>query len=559
MMLLMNIFFFFFFSLGFMILSMILMLMKLSLLMEWVFMSMNSMNMEFIFYVDWVSMMFFSLVLMISSFVMLYSLSYMEGDMNINRFFLLVIMFVLSMLMLIICPNIMGLLLGWDGLGLISYCLVIYYHNWKSFTSGMITVLLNRIGDVGILMMISLMVMLGSWNGMFYSFDYFYFSLLMMLSAFTKSAQLPFSSWLPLAMAAPTPVSSLVHSSTLVTAGVYLLMRYNSYLMSNHLMSLMLFISSSTMMMSGLMANFENDLKKIIALSTLSQLGLMMSILSLGEVDLGFMHLLIHALFKSLLFMCSGVLIHQMNNNQDIRFMGSLVSYYPFVSLVFFVSLLSLCGFPFFSGYYSKDLIMEVFLMSKMNMVSMLMLLVSTMFTVSYSIRLIIMVYLSYMNKMNYFILLGESVMMSVSLIILYFYSLMIGYFYMNLMNFTLIILNLFEKLMVMQICLVGCILGWFMSFFNMLNLSNYSKMYFSSMWGLNLIYMKISYYPLKFSMLMYKSFDKGVLEYLFIYGVKKSFIVNLLDLLMLDKFMYMNLFMFMWMLVFMMMLIYGN
>nr|WHL55421.1 NADH dehydrogenase subunit 5 [Vespa mandarinia] len=558
-MLLMNIFFFFFFSLGFMILSMILMLMKLSLLMEWVFMSMNSMNMEFIFYVDWVSMMFFSLVLMISSFVMLYSLSYMEGDMNINRFFLLVIMFVLSMLMLIICPNIMGLLLGWDGLGLISYCLVIYYHNWKSFTSGMITVLLNRIGDVGILMMISLMVMLGSWNGMFYSFDYFYFSLLMMLSAFTKSAQLPFSSWLPLAMAAPTPVSSLVHSSTLVTAGVYLLMRYNSYLMSNHLMSLMLFISSSTMMMSGLMANFENDLKKIIALSTLSQLGLMMSILSLGEVDLGFMHLLIHALFKSLLFMCSGVLIHQMNNNQDIRFMGSLVSYYPFVSLVFFVSLLSLCGFPFFSGYYSKDLIMEVFLMSKMNMVSMLMLLVSTMFTVSYSIRLIIMVYLSYMNKMNYFILLGESVMMSVSLIILYFYSLMIGYFYMNLMNFTLIILSLFEKLMVMQICLVGCILGWFMSFFNMLNLSNYSKMYFSSMWGLNLIYMKISYYPLKFSMLMYKSFDKGVLEYLFIYGVKKSFIVNLLDLLMLDKFMYMNLFMFMWMLVFMMMLIYGN
>nr|YP_009388866.2 NADH dehydrogenase subunit 5 [Vespa velutina] len=554
-MLVMNIFFFFFLSLSFMILSMIFLLMKLSLLMEWVFMSINSMNMEFILYVDWVSMMFFSLVLMISSFVMLYSLSYMEGDININRFFMLVIMFVLSMLLLIICPNIMGLLLGWDGLGLISYCLVIYYQNWKSFSSGMITVLLNRIGDVGILMMISLMVILGSWNGIFYSFNFFFFSLLLMLSAFTKSAQLPFSTWLPLAMAAPTPVSSLVHSSTLVTAGVYLLMRYNNYLIDNHLMGLMLFISSSTMMMSGLMANFENDLKKIIALSTLSQLGLMMSILSLGEVELGFMHLVIHALFKSLLFMCSGILIHQMNNNQDIRFMGSLISYYPFVSLVFFISLMSLCGFPFFSGYYSKDLIMEVFLMTKMNMFSMFMLMISTLFTVSYSIRLIILVYLNYMSKMNYFILMSENLLMSLSLIILYLYSLMIGYFLINLMDFTLIILSLFEKLMVFQICLMGFVMGWYMSFINLINLNNFMKIFFSSMWGLNIMYMKISFYPLKFSMYMYKVFDKGILEYMFVYGMKKKLLVSLFDLLMLNKFMYLNLFMFMYFLIFMMMI----
>nr|YP_009731374.1 NADH dehydrogenase subunit 5 [Vespa simillima simillima]QHQ97687.1 NADH dehydrogenase subunit 5 [Vespa simillima simillima]QXU75782.1 NADH dehydrogenase subunit 5 [Vespa simillima xanthoptera] len=554
-MLMMNIFFFFFLSLGFMILSMIFLLMKLSLLMEWVFMSVNSMNMEFILYVDWVSMMFFSLVLMISSFVMLYSFSYMEGDININRFFMLVIMFVLSMLLLIICPNIMGLLLGWDGLGLISYCLVIYYQNWKSFTSGMITVLLNRMGDVGILMMISLMVILGSWNGIFYSFNFFYFSLLLMLSAFTKSAQLPFSTWLPLAMAAPTPVSSLVHSSTLVTAGVYLLMRYNNYLIDNHLMSLMLFISSCTMMMSGLMANFENDLKKIIALSTLSQLGLMMSILSLGEVELGFMHLVIHALFKSLLFMCSGILIHQMNNNQDIRFMGSLISYYPFVSLVFFISLLSLCGFPFFSGYYSKDLIMELFLMTKMNMFSMFMLMISTLFTVSYSIRLIILVYLNYMSKMNYFILVSENLLMSLSLIILYLYSLIIGYFLINLMDFTLIILSLFEKLMVFQICLLGGVMGWYMSFINLINLNNLMKIFFSSMWGLNIMYMKISYYPLKFSMCMYKVFDKGILEYMFVYSLKKSLLKSLFDLLMLNKFLYLNLFMFMYFLIFMMMI----
>ncbi|XP_035741851.1 NADH-ubiquinone oxidoreductase chain 5-like [Vespa mandarinia] len=245
--------------------------------------------------------------------------------------------------------------------------------------------------------------------------------------------------------------------STLVTAGVYLLIRYK---IRNHLISLILFISRSTIIISGLIANFENDLKKIIALSTLRQLGLIMRILRLGEVDLGFIHLLIHALFKSLLFICRGVLIHQINNNQDIRFIGRLVRYYPFVRLVFFVSLLSLCGFPFFSGYYSKDLIIEVFLIRKINIVRILILLVSTIFTVSYSIRLIIIVYLSYINKINYFILLGERAIIRVSLIILYFYSLIIGYFYINLINFTLIILNLFEKLIVIQICLVGCILG---------------------------------------------------------------------------------------------------
>nr|QHF17720.1 NADH dehydrogenase subunit 5 [Vespa basalis] len=546
----MSIFFFFFFSLGFMFLSIIFLLGKVGLLMEWVFMSINSMNLEFIIYVDWISLMFLSLVLMISSFVLMYSLSYMEGDHNINRFFFLLLMFVMSMLLLIICPNIMGLLLGWDGLGLISYCLVIYYQNWKSFTSGMITVLLNRIGDVGILMMISLMLILGSWNGIFYSFNYLYFSLLLILSAFTKSAQLPFSSWLPLAMAAPTPVSSLVHSSTLVTAGVYLLMRYNVYLINSNLMSMVLFISSCTMMMSGLMANFENDLKKIIALSTLSQLGLMMCILSLGEVELGFIHLIIHAMFKSLLFMCSGILIHQMNNNQDIRYMGSLINYYPFVSIVFFISLMSLCGFPFFSGYYSKDLIMEVFLMSKMNMFSMFMLMISTLFTVSYSVRLIILVYLNYISKLNYFILISESLIMSVSLIILYFYSLMVGYFLINMMDFSLIILSLYEKLLVLQICFMGCILGWYLSFMNLSSFQNLIKIFLYSMWGLNVMYSKISFYPLKFSMLMYKVFDKGILEYTFVYSLKKSFIKNLFNLLMLDKFMYMNMFMFMNMLI---------
>nr|QDI94115.1 NADH dehydrogenase subunit 5 [Vespula vulgaris]QDI94128.1 NADH dehydrogenase subunit 5 [Vespula vulgaris]QDI94141.1 NADH dehydrogenase subunit 5 [Vespula vulgaris]QDI94154.1 NADH dehydrogenase subunit 5 [Vespula vulgaris]QDI94167.1 NADH dehydrogenase subunit 5 [Vespula vulgaris] len=549
-MLIMNIFFFFIIGILMMIASLVFLYLKMSLLMEWIFMSINSMNMEFIIYLDWISLMFLSLVLTISSFVMTYSLSYMEGDKYIDRFFLLLMMFVLSMLFLIVCPNIMGLLLGWDGLGLISYCLVIYYQNTKSFNSGMITVLLNRVGDVGILMMISLLVILGSWNLMFYEMEFFLLSLLMLMSAFTKSAQLPFSVWLPLAMAAPTPVSSLVHSSTLVTAGVYLLMRYNYFLMDNNIMELMLFISSSTMFMSGLMANFECDLKKIIALSTLSQLGLMMSILSLGKVDLGFMHLVIHALFKSLLFMCSGILIHQMNNNQDIRFMGSLISYYPFVSVVFYISLLSLCGFPFFSGYYSKDLIMEIFLMSKMNLFSLFMLLIATLFTVSYSVRLVILVFFNYINKSNYFILVSEDYLMSLSMVLLYFYSLMIGHFLIKLIDEELIILNLFEKLLVLQICLVGVIVGWIFSFKDFIKMSNITKLYLSSMWGLDILYSKISYYPMKFSFMLYSTFDKGILEYLFVYNMKKGFLKSFLSFLSLNYFVYLNLFTLLYVLI---------
>nr|YP_010582864.1 NADH dehydrogenase subunit 5 [Dolichovespula kuami]UGB89880.1 NADH dehydrogenase subunit 5 [Dolichovespula kuami] len=556
-MLMMNIFFFFFFSLMMTYFSLIFLNFELSLMMEWEFFNLNSMSMKFVIYLDWISFMFMGLVLMISSFVMIYSLKYMELDLNIKRFFLLLMMFVLSMLFLIICPNLMGLLIGWDGLGLISYCLVIYYQNWKSYTSGMVTVLLNRIGDVGILMMISLLVMLGSWNLMLFNLNFLLISLFMLLSAFTKSAQLPFSIWLPLAMAAPTPVSSLVHSSTLVTAGVYLLMRFNSLMMENGIMNFMLFISSMTMMMSGLMANFEFDLKKIIALSTLSQLGLMMSILSLGEVDLGFIHLIIHALFKSLLFMCSGILIHQMSNNQDIRYMGCLVSYYPFVSLIFFISLLSLCGFPFFSGYYSKDLIMEIFLMSKMNFFSIFMLMMATLFTVSYSVRLIILVYLNYINKKNYLILINEDILMSLSLVILYLYSVIMGYFLINLFNSMLIILNQFEKMFVLQICFLGCFLGLFFSMKNWMSMNIFMKFFLSSMWGLNIFYSKISLYPLKFSMDFYKIIDKGNLEYLFVYGLKYSLLNEFLDYLKIDFFFYYKMFYF-FLLVFFCYLLYN-
>lgn len=188
-----------------------------------------------------------------------------------------------------------------------------------------------------------------------------------MIAAITKRAQIPFSSWLPAAMAAPTPVSALVHSSTLVTAGVYLLIRFRP-IFSNYMLNRnLLLLSVLTMFISGLGAIFEYDLKKIIALSTLSQLGLIIRTLCLGIPEFAFFHLLTHALFKSLLFICAGYVIHGMKDCQDIRFIGAITIQRPVLVSYFNVANLALCGMPFLAGFYSKDLILERILMQTRN------------------------------------------------------------------------------------------------------------------------------------------------------------------------------------------------
>nr|CDL72664.1 NADH dehydrogenase subunit 5 [Cherax sp. HG-2014a] len=360
---------------------------------EWEIISMNSSSIVVTLIYDWVSFLFLGVVLFISSMVMYYSGDYMNGDKSYSRFMYLVFGFVLSMGALIISPNLISILLGWDGLGLISYVLVIYYQNEKSANAGMLTVLSNRIGDVGILLSISLLFVLGGWNFIFYGSylgsDFLLLKGFVCMAAMTKSAQIPFSAWLPAAMAAPTPVSALVHSSTLVTAGVYILIRFSGALEGSCVQGVLLIVSCLTMFMAGLGANFEFDLKKIIALSTLSQLGVMMSILSLGFADLAFFHLLTHALFKALLFMCAGMVIHSVKEYQDIRNMGSLVVCMPLTSVCMNLANLALCGMPFLAGFYSKDLILEVVFMSKINIFSFFLYVLSTGLTVCYTFRLI--------------------------------------------------------------------------------------------------------------------------------------------------------------------------
>nr|AWN56173.1 NADH dehydrogenase subunit 5 [Chinavia impicticornis]AWN56186.1 NADH dehydrogenase subunit 5 [Chinavia ubica] len=364
-----------------------------SLFFDWEILSLNSCCLSMSMYLDWMSLMFMGSVMFISSMVILYSMSYMYNDIFSVRFLFMVLLFVLSMMFLIISPNLVSILLGWDGLGLVSYCLVIYYQNYKSYNAGMLTILSNRIGDVCILIGISWLFNMGSWNFIYY-LNFMnenissWLLCLLILASFTKSAQIPFSSWLPAAMAAPTPVSSLVHSSTLVTAGVYLLIRFSDMIYYYNL-DLFLLISCLTMFMSGLAANFEYDLKKIIALSTLSQLGLMMSVLFMGYQVCSYYHMLTHAFFKALMFLCAGLIIHCMNDSQDIRHMGYLINCIPFTCSCFCISNLSLCGFPFLSGFYSKDLALEFMSYNYTNMYIYILFYLSVGLTVCYSLRLI--------------------------------------------------------------------------------------------------------------------------------------------------------------------------
>nr|YP_006503994.1 NADH dehydrogenase subunit 5 [Macrotermes subhyalinus]AFM92494.1 NADH dehydrogenase subunit 5 [Macrotermes subhyalinus] len=360
---------------------------------DWSVVALNGSSVVMTFLFDWMSLLFMGFVFIISSLVILYSDDYMFGDLNIFRFILLVLMFVVSMMFLIISPNMISILLGWDGLGLVSYLLVIYYQNVSSYGAGMLTVLSNRIGDVALLMVIAWMINFGSWSFVCYldflsgSVEMGLISALVVLAAMTSSAQIPFSSWLPAAMAAPTPVSALVHSSTLVTAGVYLLIRFSPSF-GFWLNVFLLLVSGLTMFMAGLGANFEYDLSSIIALSTLSQLGLMIMTISIGLSGLAFFHLLTHALFKALLFMCAGGVIHSMGDSQDIRFMGGLSVCMPFTSSCLMVSNFALCGMPFLSGFYSSDFILEMFSMSYVNTFGFFLLFLSTGLTVCYSFRL---------------------------------------------------------------------------------------------------------------------------------------------------------------------------
>lgn len=477
-----------------------------------------------------------SFVLFISSLVVFYSREYMLEDKNKNRFIFLILLFVFSIIILIISPNLVRILLGWDGLGLVSYCLVIYFQNIKSYNAGILTALSNRVGDVLLLISISWIINFGSWSYYFY-LDYIkndnlikIIGVFIILAAITKRAQIPFSSWLPAAIAAPTPVSALVHSSTLVTAGVYLLIRFNSLIRDLFFSKVLLILGCLTIFISGLGANFEIDLKKIIALSTLSQLGVIIFSLSIKLIEVSLFHLLTHAIFKSILFMCAGVIIHNISNNQDIRFISIIIYNFPIVRLIFNCSSISLCGIPFLSGFFSKDLILELFLINKFNKFIIILLFISMGLTVRYSLRLIfysfikipqLNIYLNYKSILN---------KMGVSIYLLFLFSIIKGlllrWILFSIKN--IIFLTIFFKLIIYIFIRIGLIMGILLpKLFLQKIIYRYCNIYikiFILLWFIPILY--INWIPkiLKFSNKILYYLDFWWIEYLIGGGILKIF-----------------------------------
>ena len=356
---------------------------------------------------DFYSLIFRIIVCLITRVVIGYSIFYI-GIIYSNRFIYLVFFFFLSILILINRGNFFLLILGWDGLGVVSFALVIFYQNEVSIKSGLITIFINRFGDGCIILFMCIffsfersILLTGELN-----FKIFYLGVfLFFLACFTKRAQFPFISWLPAAITAPTPVSSLVHSSTLVTAGVYLIIRFNVFLIYLDF-SIISLIRLFTIGVGGFLAIIELDFKKVIAFSTLRQLGLLVFILRFGEIKICFFHLLSHAIFKSFLFIMCGIFISSSFGNQDRRFKGIKEMKRNVFFIIILFSCFNLSGFPLTMGFLSKDLILESFLQGGINFLYGVLFLVFCCFTVCYRMKLFFNIF--FYIKIGFFQKKGE-------------------------------------------------------------------------------------------------------------------------------------------------------
>nr|QPF22254.1 NADH dehydrogenase subunit 5 [Ophidascaris sp. CYZ-2020] len=355
------------------------------------------------------SLMFSLVLLLVTISVLVFSSYYLSGELNFNYYYFMLLVFVGSMFSLIYSNNCFSMLLSWDLLGISSFFLVLFYNNWDSCSGAMNTVLTNRLGDFFLFVFFSSVVFSGYY---FLSLSLFCWlsSLMLLLASFTKSAQFPFSSWLPKAMSAPTPISSLVHSSTLVTAGLVLVMNFSEMILSKDVVVVVLIIGIFTMFFSSSAALVEEDLKKVVALSTLSQMGFSMFTVGLGLVFVSFLHLLSHALFKSCLFMQIGYLIHCSLGQQDGRNYSNLGNLPSFIQLQLLVTLFCLCGLVFSSGAVSKDFILEYFFSNFFMCFFAFMFFLSVFLTFGYSYRLWKGFFMSFSRPVFH---LGSSVVMN--------------------------------------------------------------------------------------------------------------------------------------------------
>jgi NADH-quinone oxidoreductase subunit L len=415
---------------------------------KWI--SVGDLNIGMGYLIDKFSAIMLVVVLSISSIVHLYSIGYMKEETDFKRFFSYIALFTFSMILLVISNNLVQLFIGWEGVGLVSYLLIgFFYKKQSAIKANLKAFLVNRIGDMffilGIVMVYAafdsfdyktIFLNLNKINlenlEIYFGLSYIDFScLFLFIGAMAKSAQIPLHVWLPDSMEGPTPISALIHAATMVTAGIFMVGRLSPlYVLTEFTADFILLVGASTALFIGAIAIFENDIKKVIAYSTISQLGYMVAALGINAYTVSFFHLYTHAFFKALLFLCAGSIIMSLHHNQDIRKMGGLKSKLPITYVSFMIGTLCIIGFPLTSGFFSKDLLLEVMLYEKssISFVAYLMLLLAALVTTIYSLRLLFLVFYNKYRDKDFENIREQSKIITLPLIILSVLSIISGY-----------------------------------------------------------------------------------------------------------------------------------
>ena len=412
--------------------------------------SIDDLNIGIGYLVDEFSAIMLSIVLLISFLVHIYSIAYMKDESDFKRFFSYIALFTFSMILLVMSNNLIQLFIGWEGVGLVSYLLIGFFYKKKSaIKANLKAFLINRIGDMFFILGIAMIYALldsFDYKTIFLNIDstnlenlktYFGFGyidlacLFLFIGAMAKSAQIPLHVWLPDSMEGPTPISALIHAATMVTAGIFMVGRLSPlFELTDFTTDFILVVGASTAFFMGLIAIFENDIKRVIAYSTISQLGYMVAALGINAYTASFFHLYTHAFFKALLFLCAGSIIMSLHHNQDITKMGGLKSKLPITFYCFVIGTLCIIGFPLTSGFFSKDLILEIMLYNSSNIsfVAYIMLLLGAFVTTIYSLRLLFIVFYGNYRGDSSDVIHEQSNFILIPLIILAVLSIFSGY-----------------------------------------------------------------------------------------------------------------------------------